>query len=197
MAKQAAAHSIRVPLQIRTPKDREKIESTVESLIAILDEEDGDCDLEPSLCGGPCTDDREADTADDEPELGWTGDINQERAQRGLILAGDFNHSESEHDGREPSLGWTVDGIHGGSDDREADYVAYAADGIGHGLTADMEPDTEADREPRLPHFVFIQPFVPWPVPLAGLFFCAISTRTPEGPVNEGCVMLRAKPRGI
>ncbi len=63
---------------------------------------------------------------------------------------------EADHADEEASLGWTTEGQHGGSDEREADYVGYLA-GIGHGLTADMEPDIEADREPRLPPFALNQ----------------------------------------
>jgi hypothetical protein len=156
VAKQAAAHSIRVPLKIRTPKDREKIESTVESLIAILDEEDGDCDLEPSLAdnggyGIPTGHDLEHDPADDEPELGWTADGNQERALRGMLQAQEFNHRESEHDGREPSLGsvegWSgVDQTHWASGDRTDREMECEDEGAEHD-----------GREPRSTPFELVQ----------------------------------------
>ena len=127
-----------------TPIRRQFIEDRIERLIAILDAADPDPDLEPSLAGGICTDDREGDSADDEPELGWTGDVDQERALRSLRIAGEYNHSESEHDDREPSLGsldqvtnqtWWAAGDHR---DLEADYVGFP-DGVACGFTADEE----------------------------------------------------------
>lgn len=49
--------------------DRLSISTTIERLINMLDDMEPDCDLEPWLGSG---DDREADSADDEPSLGWT-----------------------------------------------------------------------------------------------------------------------------
>jgi len=54
---------------------RTRVEAAIEALVALLDDVDGDPDLEPSLgynCYGG--DDRELDTSDDEPSLGWTRD---------------------------------------------------------------------------------------------------------------------------
>ena len=55
---------------------RQKLESEIERLIAMLDTLDGDADLEPSLgfspvyCSAHATD-LEFDGSDDEPSLGW------------------------------------------------------------------------------------------------------------------------------
>src|SRR4051812_47163892 len=139
MAKQAVAQSI-TPAHPRalTPSKRKRIEGRIEELIAVLDAADPDPDLEPSLCGGPCTDDREDDSADDEPELGWTADINQERALCNVRRTSEFNHSETEHDGREPDV------------DQEADYIGYP-NGIACGFSADMEPEFEAEANRNAP----------------------------------------------
>ncbi|GLS41596.1 hypothetical protein GCM10010869_71930 [Mesorhizobium tianshanense] len=58
-----------------TPTLRLRIETTIENLLALLDEIDGDPDLEPWLAGGAevvGTDDLEGDSSDDEWSLGWT-----------------------------------------------------------------------------------------------------------------------------
>jgi hypothetical protein len=95
-------------------------------------------DSEPSLCGvtvnplivqGDCvgTFDREQED-EDEVSIGSTTSVNQEHWAHG---AG--QDLEDEHDGAEPenehgdtaddepSLGWTIDGHRGGTDDREAE----------------------------------------------------------------------------
>jgi hypothetical protein len=65
---------------------------------------------------------------------------------------------EGDNADDEPSLGWGLNGERGiGGDDREADYIGYYPGGIAHGFTADMEPDIDADHEPRLPPFVLDQ----------------------------------------
>jgi hypothetical protein len=151
MAKQATAERSIIRLPRALPKQtRQLVESAIErhqaateALLVFLDEADGDPDLEPSLAG-TAGDDREYDPADpaaneglDETELEGTGT---------------FGDSEDY----EPSLGWTESGERGGWNDMEADYVAFR-NGIGQGMTADMEPDVEADHEPRLPPFVLNQ----------------------------------------
>lgn len=60
--------------------DRVAIEAAIDRLIDLLDELDGDPDLEPYLAGdlnmrmGAIGDDREGDDADNEPSLGWPCD---------------------------------------------------------------------------------------------------------------------------
>jgi hypothetical protein len=57
-------------------------------------------------------------------------------------------HSESEHDGREPSLGssnFEVDQTHWAAGCDSRDREAQCED---EGFDSDSEPDTEADREP-------------------------------------------------
>jgi len=52
---------------------RATLEAYIEQLIALLDEMDGDEDMEPDLAGThPRDADREADDSDLEPSLGWT-----------------------------------------------------------------------------------------------------------------------------
>lgn len=68
--------------------DREAIATTIERLIGMLDDMDGDCDLEPWL-GTAFGDDREGDSSDDEPE-----------------------ESDMDSDD-EPSLGWNERGDFG------------------------------------------------------------------------------------
>jgi hypothetical protein len=92
---------------------RQTIEDEIERLIAMLDEADPDPDLEPggdeehSLGGGMFDQntDRELDTSDDEPSLGWTHLFDQSHHKwtgshwqcEGAVVDG-----EAEHDGREP-----------------------------------------------------------------------------------------------
>ena len=59
---------------------------------------------------------------------------------------------EADNADDEPWLARTEGGEMGGGDDREADYATYPG-GTCQVFTADMEPDIEADREPRLPPF--------------------------------------------
>jgi hypothetical protein len=147
---QANAQPI-IPASARalSPKNRKLIEDRIEGLIAVLDAQDApNEELE--------------DGGDDEPDnegegsLGWPEDANQDRAIKactnddaGLIWGPD---READNADDEPSLGWTESGERGGWNDMEADYVAFR-NGIGQGMTADMEPDIEADHEPRLPPF--------------------------------------------
>lgn len=107
---------------IVNPRDRLVLATTIEALINMLDALDPDPDLED-------THDCENDTADLEPELGWTNAIDQLRARR--VQAAWF-----AEDG-EPELGWTGDGVgcrpneprsdREGDDEREWDQ---AEDGI-------------------------------------------------------------------
>lgn len=101
-----------------TPGDRLQLATTIERLINLLDEVDGDCDFEPSLADfrmtGSAMDDREGDDGDDEHSHGW-GQGTQER-----LHASDEREEENEHGGdiqdephdkntegdEEPFLGW-------------------------------------------------------------------------------------------
>ncbi len=146
---QAAAHPIPKHRRIRpkpklerpmsTREFRQKAEALVEQMIDLLDKHDGDetpedtGDLEPSL-GAPSLPhgtDCEADPGEQDTELGWTGDLNQERAQRNLSGTQWAANLESEHDGREPSLGSVATDVsetqehwtQGSRNDAEAGYV--------------------------------------------------------------------------
>lgn len=82
------------------------VEKEIERLIALLDNLAGDCDLEDSgdeepTHGWPnngqsctsamsCDDEREVDTADDEPSLGWGSHVNQWSPSR-IGTAGTFD----------------------------------------------------------------------------------------------------------
>ena len=106
---------------VRLPrKHRKRIETALEQafdaadvLIATFNRaaaDDGledNGDLEPSLgsCPGAYGDeDHELDESDSEPSLGWTVEINQERATK-PAPGWTVEDGEAEHDGREPSLG--------------------------------------------------------------------------------------------
>ncbi|UDL87026.1 hypothetical protein LGH82_17560 [Mesorhizobium sp. PAMC28654] len=71
-----------------TAARRRRIERAVEVLLAILDEADGDPDLEPGA-------DREGDLSEDEPSLGWTLATNQTLALKGgadpFFIDGEFD----------------------------------------------------------------------------------------------------------
>jgi hypothetical protein len=110
------------------PSMRSLIEDAVESLLLLLDEIDGDADIE--MDDPPEEDDPAEDGGDGgEPSLGWTGNG---RGHPEIAMRGYDDDREDEHDGREPdvddepSLGsgsvhiqtcWAV----GGDDDREHD----------------------------------------------------------------------------
>lgn len=54
------------------PRDRLQIATTIERLINLLDEIDGDPDFEPSLSGWQGgSDDREADAGDEQEDCEW------------------------------------------------------------------------------------------------------------------------------
>jgi hypothetical protein len=117
----------------------------VEALTRFLDEADGEPDIERDIVDEPHDDDeREVDivdephdpNSDEENSLGWSGDVDQQRAVNnciGIIVekGGKWVERgwdlEAEHDGREPSLGatepttWSNDLLRysGGTDDRE------------------------------------------------------------------------------
>ena len=81
----------------------------VDCLLATMDAEDGDADLEPSLAGfNPLGyfDDREADDggvdADEEPSLGSLGGTARSGGSQLGWAGGDTSEREEEHDGREP-----------------------------------------------------------------------------------------------
>lgn len=85
---------------LHLPAGRKAIEQQIETLIAILDELDGDPDLEPYLADfrTDATDDREDDPVDrGEPSLGWT----DMEARYGCSPTPSYD-CEEEHDGREP-----------------------------------------------------------------------------------------------
>lgn len=72
-----------------SPSTRKKIEHALDKLIALLDACDPDPDLEPSLGSDPYgSQDLEGDTSDDEPSLGATEALNQERAWRTPVVSG-------------------------------------------------------------------------------------------------------------
>jgi hypothetical protein len=94
------------------------VETEVERLLVVLDTLDGDPDLEPNLAGyapgmddreGDPADDRLAEDADDEPSLGFL----EHHDYQQLLSSGAYAGSdlEDEHDGKEPSLGWTADEV--------------------------------------------------------------------------------------
>jgi len=74
-----------------TPGMRRLIADAIESLILLLDEIDGDAELEE--------DDPAEETGDAEPSLGATHSMDQRRAWQATIGETD---AEQEHDGREP-----------------------------------------------------------------------------------------------
>jgi hypothetical protein len=142
--------------------------AAVEALTTFLDEAEGDADFEPNLgaaeAGGeydsqarawahPRTarqdfedehDGRE-DGGDDEPsedpepELGWTADVDQARASRGLTTAGLHHHGEAEHDGGEPSLG----SVGSGNPGTPQEFWAAGARGDLEDEHDGREPDVE------------------------------------------------------
>jgi hypothetical protein len=99
---------------------RKEAADAVEQLIGLLDQLDGDPDLEPYLAqnGNYVTDDREADPAE---ALGHPGDLLT--------------------DDSEPSLGWTIDGFLGGDGDLEEGCED-------EGAQCDDEGDQEQDSDP-------------------------------------------------
>ncbi len=100
------------------------MEALITDMLQILDEHDGDADLEPSLGGGYHAIGQiyDAEDGDDngigdqdglteqlngEPSLGWTGDMDQTRAMRRNSLPWPAQlvvDGEQEHDGREPDV---------------------------------------------------------------------------------------------
>jgi len=145
--------------------------SAADTLIAALDRAQGDVDFED---GG---DDLE-DGADDEPSLGWTGDIDQDRALKGCAHSPSgpepiIVDAEYEHDGSEPSLGslgsgynaesfdqerWAVgnctdleeehDGREPGGDDEPS--LGWTTSGVG-GRAEDLEEDASSEGPHDLP----------------------------------------------
>src|ERR1051325_5364406 len=96
-----------LPRRMSTREFREKAEALVEQMIGLLDQHDGDENLEddaakePSLgvsCDRNGFIDTEADPGEDDIDLGWTQDIDQARAHRNLSGAQWAGNSESEHD---------------------------------------------------------------------------------------------------
>lgn len=111
-------------------RSRQTIEDEIERLIAMLDEADPDPDLEEGgddefTIGGGMLDqntDRELDSSDDEPSLGWTHLFDQS-SRKWIGWCGDsVLDGEDEHDGREPDADLEVDqDAETGSDDDASD----------------------------------------------------------------------------
>lgn len=117
---------------------RKEAQDEIDRLIAFLDSTETDSDLEPSLAGySDGMDDREGDSADDEDggdgEPSLASPENRYGGSQDQWARGGRNDMEEEHDGREPdeaddeldsddepNLGWTVDGVMAGFDDRES-----------------------------------------------------------------------------
>jgi hypothetical protein len=108
-------------------KLRAKASAEIERLIAFLDASDLDVatELEAAIDDGPCdTDELEIEEGNDEPSLGSSG--HGEGGAISYLFHAISDGSEmvidcegDEHDGREPSLGWTVGGAIGGTSDNE------------------------------------------------------------------------------
>jgi hypothetical protein len=81
------------------PITRQVLEAQISLLIDLLDQIDGDSDIEP--------DPDLEDGSDDEPSLGWSAGFMpelQRQEGRGFYMNADGGHDlEDEHDGREPS----------------------------------------------------------------------------------------------
>lgn len=124
----ARADFVTVYLPI-TPAMRARLEATIEALVALLDEIDGDADLEPD--------------EDAEPSLGWNYRFDGTPVQVGRDDRGDDRELDraDDEDGadREPWLGWRGDGRGAwgdeGTDDRE-DEPEHLEDG------GDAEPSS-------------------------------------------------------
>lgn len=153
------------PKRLSQREFREKAEQLTEAMIALLDAFDGDENLEPSLgyqpvgtketdlepsIGSTATWDGkhfstelEMDPGEDDIDLGWTEDVNQARAERNLIAAGELTipHAETQHDGREPSLGSISDTV---DQERWANGRTNDAEGDEHD---GGEPDDELNED--------------------------------------------------
>ena len=142
-------HSNRTTFLPMTDSLRSRIELAIDNLVALLDEIDGDENLEPSLgysryYDDPRLIDAELDEADDEPSLGWTNpsefgpqgggllsgpgdsDTGQPAARSRLFDAQYGEDRELDPADDEPSLGWTeprdqASQVCGGTDDLERD----------------------------------------------------------------------------
>lgn len=128
---------------------RASIEAEIERLIGILDEFDGDADLEPTL-GSPSSD------------PGWT---NRGGSQT-FWAAGSTEDGEAEdvcedegaeHDGREPALGWTdMESRYGkyglGVDGEQEDDDPSGGDVLDEPHDASTSEDCEPDPEPFYPN---------------------------------------------
>jgi hypothetical protein len=105
---------------------RHLIADEIERLLAVLDQLDGDDDIELNVAGrgDPRVDDAEDDGADAEPSLAGFGTPGEnsflvDRELDDCDLEDGHDREEDLSD-REPSLGWTVDGVMAGFDDQEA-----------------------------------------------------------------------------
>ncbi|MGB7698871.1 MAG: hypothetical protein WBL57_06095 [Methylovirgula sp.] len=89
---------------------REKIETALDKLIALLDAIDPDPDFEPWLAGAANDggQDLEGDPSEEEPSLGATEALNQDSAWRAAVALGidlEFDADTCPDADREPSLG--------------------------------------------------------------------------------------------
>jgi len=99
---------------------REEVAQTIERLIAILDEIDGEAELEP--------------TGDDEPTLGWPAG--------GMRMVGSTMDGEAE-----PSLGWTGN-VNQASRNRLGEGEDYEQDDADHEDSDPGEESDEGELEP-------------------------------------------------
>jgi hypothetical protein len=103
---------------------RHMIADEIERLLAVLDALDGDEDLELNINNvDPRLDDAEDDGADNEPSLAGFGTQGENSCfvdcERDDCDLEDGHDREEDLSDREPSLGWTSDGVMAGFDDRE------------------------------------------------------------------------------
>jgi hypothetical protein len=120
-----------------TPQGRELLATAIECLIALLDLQEPDPDLEPN--------------GDEEPDLGWS-DMEARYGSYDVLSKKGLEH---EHDGSEPSLGWQNEGsqraLRTSRDDREEQCEDEGAQCEDEGAQDDREPDydNEVDSWPN------------------------------------------------
>jgi hypothetical protein len=91
-----------------TSSMRQRLEATIDNLIALLDEIDGDPDRES--------------TGDDEPILGWPDEWTGRGAQPLRLTGDDDRELESEHDEDGGDAEPDSDGESGGDEEPDSDY---------------------------------------------------------------------------
>jgi hypothetical protein len=127
MAMQAEFDTI-TAVPVPTPDDvRLRVEAAIQShldaaetLILKLDATDPDADLEDNGDAEP--------EPDGETDLGWPEMLNQPKALKACTNPGASLDFEDDRADDEPSLGWTVGGYRGGTDDREQEFEDEGAD---------------------------------------------------------------------